>query len=55
MEIRNFLQERVKQVELMKTIEQIGSRAEKRNTKTDSTLLMIKVKSFQFFIEKYVW
>ena len=39
-EIRNFLQERVKQVELMKTIEQISSRAEKRNTKTDSTLLI---------------
>jgi hypothetical protein len=40
LEIRNFLEERVKQVELMKTIQQIGSRAEKRNTKTDSTLLI---------------
>jgi len=40
LEIRNFLEERVKQVELMKTIEQISSRAEKRNTKTDSTLLI---------------
>jgi hypothetical protein len=39
-EIRNFLQERVKQVELINTIQQIGSRAEKRNTKTDSTLLI---------------
>ena len=40
LEIRHFLEERVKQVELMKTIEQISSRAEKRNTKTDSTLLI---------------
>ena len=40
LEIRNFLEERVKQVELMKTIQQINSRAEKRNTKTDSTLLI---------------
>jgi hypothetical protein len=39
-EIRNFLEERVKQVELMKTIEQIESRAEKRRTKVDSTLLI---------------
>jgi hypothetical protein len=40
LEIRNFLEERVKQVELMKTIQQIGSRAEKRNTQVDSTLLI---------------
>ena len=40
LEIRNFLEERVKQVELMKTIKQIESRAEKRNTKVDSTLLI---------------
>ena len=39
-EIRNFLEERVKQVELIKTIQQIESRAEKRNTKSDSTLLI---------------
>jgi hypothetical protein len=39
-EIRNFLEERVKQVELMKTIKQIESRAEKRTTKADSTLLI---------------
>ena len=39
-EIRNFLQERVKQLELLNTIQQISSRAEKRNTKTDSTLLI---------------
>jgi len=40
LEIRNFLEERVKQVELMKTLQQIESRAEKRNTKSDSTLLI---------------
>jgi hypothetical protein len=40
LEIRNFLEERVKQVELMKTIQQIDSRAEKRTTKADSTLLI---------------
>ena len=39
-EIRNFLEERVKQIELMKTLQQIESRAEKRKTKTDSTLLI---------------
>ncbi len=39
-EIRNFLEERVKQIELMKTIQQIESRAEKRKTKTDSTILI---------------
>ena len=39
-EIRNFLEERVKQVELMKTIKQIESRAEKRTIKADSTLLI---------------
>jgi hypothetical protein len=40
LEIRNFLEERVKQVELMKTIQQIDARAEKRTTKVDSTLLI---------------
>jgi hypothetical protein len=39
-EIRNFLEERVKQIELMKTLQQIESRVEKRKTKTDSTLLI---------------
>jgi len=39
-EIRNFLEERVKQVELMKTIQQIESRAQKRHTKADSPLLI---------------
>jgi len=39
-EIRNFLEQRVKQVELIKTIKQIESRAKQRNTKADSTLLI---------------
>jgi hypothetical protein len=39
-EIRNFLEERVKQIELMKTIQQIESRAEGRKTKADSTILI---------------
>jgi hypothetical protein len=39
-EIRNFLEERVRQVELLKTIAQIGYRAEKRHTKVDSALLI---------------
>jgi len=39
-EIRNFLEERVKQIELAKTIQQIESRAEKRKTQTDSTILI---------------
>jgi hypothetical protein len=39
-EIRNFLEQRVKQVELIKTIKQIESRAKQRTTKADSTLLI---------------
>jgi len=39
-EIRNFLEERVKQIELIKTIQQIELRAEERKTKADSTLLI---------------
>jgi hypothetical protein len=39
-EIRNFLEERVKQIELIKKIQQIESRAEKRKTKADSTILI---------------
>ena len=40
LEIRRFLEERVRQVELMKRIQEIESRAETRNTKADSTLLI---------------
>ena len=39
-EIRNFLEERVKQIELIKTIQAIESRAEGRETKADSTILI---------------
>ncbi len=39
-EIKSFLEERIKQVELIKTIEQIESRAQKRTTKADSSLLI---------------
>jgi hypothetical protein len=39
-EIRVFLEERVKQIELVKTIQDIESRAEKRKTNADSTLLI---------------
>ncbi len=39
-EIRNFLEERVKQIELVKTIQQMETRAENRKTKTDSTILI---------------
>ncbi|MGD0451240.1 MAG: hypothetical protein ABSA79_09345 [Candidatus Bathyarchaeia archaeon] len=39
-EIRRFLEERVRQIELIKTIQQIESRAEKRKTKVDSTILI---------------
>ena len=40
LEIRNFLEERVRQIELLKTLKQIESRAEKRKTKADSTILI---------------
>ena len=40
LEIRNFLEERVRQIELLKTLKQIESRAEKRKTKADSTVLI---------------
>ncbi len=39
-EVRCFLEERIKQIELMKTLQEIEPRAEKRKTKTDSTLLI---------------
>jgi predicted transcriptional regulator len=39
-EVRCFLEERIKQIELMKTLQEIEQRAEKRKTKTDSTLLI---------------
>lgn len=39
-EVRCFLEERIKQKELMKTIEEIEKRAENRQVQTDSTLLI---------------
>jgi len=39
-EVRAFLEEKVKQIELMKTLQEIEQRAERRKTKTDSTLLI---------------
>jgi len=39
-EIRNFLQERIKQIELLNTINQIEPRAEERKTIADSVTLI---------------
>ena len=39
-EIRCFLEERVRQIELMKTIQEIETKAEKRGVKTDSVILI---------------
>ena len=39
-EIRDFLEEKVKQMELLKTLEEIEPRAEKRKTKIDSATLI---------------
>jgi hypothetical protein len=39
-EIRDFLEERIKQMELIKTLEETEQRAEKRKTKIDSATLI---------------
>ena len=39
-EVRRFIEQRVKHLELIKTIEEIKLRAEKRRVKTDSTRLI---------------
>ena len=39
-EIRDFLEERVKQMELLKTIQDVELRAEKRKTAADSVILI---------------
>ena len=39
-EVRNFIEQRVKQIELIKTLQEIESKAEKRQTKIDSTILI---------------
>jgi len=39
-EVRNFIEQRVRNLELQKTLEEIGVRAEKRRAKIDSTTLI---------------
>jgi hypothetical protein len=39
-EVREFLAERIKQIELTKTLQEIEPRAEQRKTKIDSTTLI---------------
>jgi hypothetical protein len=39
-EVREFLAERVKQIELIKTIEELEAQPEKRKTQIDSTALI---------------
>ena len=39
-EVRNFIEQRVKQIALIKTLQEIESKAEKRQTKIDSTILI---------------
>jgi len=39
-EVRKFIEERIKHLELLKTLEEIETRAEKRHAKIDSTTLI---------------
>jgi hypothetical protein len=39
-EVRNFIEERVRNLELQRALKEIGSRAEKRRVKIDSTGLI---------------
>ncbi len=39
-EVRCFLEQRVKQIEMIKTIQEIGNRAKSRKTNIDSTALI---------------
>ncbi|MGA2386600.1 MAG: CopG family transcriptional regulator [Candidatus Bathyarchaeia archaeon] len=39
-EVRAFLEERIKQVEMLKTLQEVEKRADKRKTKIDSTALI---------------
>jgi len=39
-EVRKFIEEKIKHLELLKTLEEIEPRAEKRQTKIDSTTLI---------------
>ncbi len=53
-EARNFIEERVRNLELQKTLEEIGSRAEKRRAKIDSITLMRAASGFLFHAIQYV-
>ena len=39
-EVRNFIEQRVRNLELQKTLKEVGARAEKRRAKIDSTTLI---------------
>jgi hypothetical protein len=39
-EVRNFIEERVRNLELQRALQEIGSRAERRRVKIDSTVLI---------------
>jgi hypothetical protein len=39
-EVRNFIEERIKQIELIQTLEEIESKAENRKMKIDSTTII---------------
>lgn len=39
-EVRGFIEERIKRLELMKALEEVGSRAEERAVSVDSTMLI---------------
>jgi len=39
-EVRKFIEEKIKHLELLKTLQEIEPRAEKRHTKIDSTTLI---------------
>lgn len=39
-EVRGFIEERIKRLELMKALEEVGSRAEERAVSVDSTVLI---------------
>jgi len=46
-EVRNFLEERVKQIEIAKALKEIEPRAEKRKTKTDLVILIREYRESQ--------
>jgi hypothetical protein len=46
-EVRNFLEARVRQMELLKTLKDIESKAKRRSVKTDSTTLIRRTENAQ--------